>query len=223
MTETRSTSPRSSAGIVSVLLYQGSPRTGASVPRGVGPTASAVASSGSESSLHSPAPQTFAELISVASKASLASKGSKSQPTALGGTSRGSTATAQIADLLSVASPIFSNRRPDRRHAQTNWPGRLGSRNLTPLRPVQETRWRTWRNPGSSSGPGAATARIAGSPQDAGSGATALRGPHALRLGNLRERRTRGRDGGGRAQRVTSPREPRAARSPARGSRALSA
>ena len=94
MTETRTTSPRSSAGIVSVLLYQGSPRTGASVPRGRGPTASAVAASGSETSLHSLAPQTFAELISVASKASLSSKGSNSQATALGGTSRGSTAAA---------------------------------------------------------------------------------------------------------------------------------
>ena len=93
MTETR-TSPRSSAGIVSVLLYQGSARTGASVPRGRGPTASAVAAFGSETSLHSLAPQTFAELISVASKASLASKDSKSQATALGGTSRGSTAAA---------------------------------------------------------------------------------------------------------------------------------
>ena len=67
-----------------------------SVPRGRGrgPTASAVAASGSETSLHSPAPQTFAELISVDSKASLSSKGSNSQATALGGTSRGSTATA---------------------------------------------------------------------------------------------------------------------------------
>ena len=35
-TGTRSTSPPSSAGIVSVLLYQGNPRTGASVPRGRG-------------------------------------------------------------------------------------------------------------------------------------------------------------------------------------------
>ena len=79
---------------MSVLLYQGSPRTGMSVPRGVGPTASAVAAAGSETSLHSLAPQTFAELISVASKASLSSKGSKSQATALGGTSSGSTAAA---------------------------------------------------------------------------------------------------------------------------------
>jgi hypothetical protein len=96
MTETGpvNTLPRSSARIVSVLLYQGSPRAGASVPRGRGPTASAVAASGSESSLHSLAPQTFAELISVASKASLASKGSNSQATALGGTRRGSTAAA---------------------------------------------------------------------------------------------------------------------------------
>ena len=61
---------------------------------GAGPTASAVAAAGSESSLHSLAPQTFAELISVASKASLSSKGSNSQATALGGTSRGSTAAA---------------------------------------------------------------------------------------------------------------------------------
>ena len=70
VTETRSvnTSPPSSARIVSVLLYQGSPRSGASAPRGRGPTASAVAASGSETSLHSPAPQTFAELISVAIK-----------------------------------------------------------------------------------------------------------------------------------------------------------
>ena len=67
MTEAR-TSPPSLARIVSVLLYQGSPRSGASVPRGRGPTASAVAASGSETSLHSLAPQTFAELISVAVK-----------------------------------------------------------------------------------------------------------------------------------------------------------
>ena len=53
-----------------MLLYQGSSRTGASVPRGRAPTASAVAASGSETSLHSLAPQTFAELISVAFKAS---------------------------------------------------------------------------------------------------------------------------------------------------------
>ena len=79
-----------------MLLYQGSPRAGrsVSVPRGRGPTASAVAASGSETSLHSLAPQTFAELISVDSKASLSSKDSNSQATALGGTSRGSTATA---------------------------------------------------------------------------------------------------------------------------------
>ena len=67
MTEAR-TSPPSLARIVSVPLYQGSPRSGASVPRGRGPTASAVAASGSETSLHSTAPQTFAELIFVASK-----------------------------------------------------------------------------------------------------------------------------------------------------------
>ena len=56
MTETRSTWPPSSAPIVYVLLYQGSPRSGASAPRGAGPTASAVAASGSETSLHSLAP-----------------------------------------------------------------------------------------------------------------------------------------------------------------------
>jgi hypothetical protein len=68
MTEWRS-SPRSPpVGIVSVLVYQGSPRSGASVPRGRGPTASADAAFGSETSLHSTAPQTFAKLISVASK-----------------------------------------------------------------------------------------------------------------------------------------------------------
>ena len=70
------------------LLYQGTPRSGASVPRGAGPTASAVAASGSETTLHSVAPQTFAELISMASNAS------KSQAIALDGTSRESTAAA---------------------------------------------------------------------------------------------------------------------------------
>jgi hypothetical protein len=67
MTEWR-TSPPSLARIVSVLLYQGSSRAGASLSRGRGPTASAVAAFGSETSLHSVAPQTFAELISVASR-----------------------------------------------------------------------------------------------------------------------------------------------------------
>src|SRR5215217_7802369 len=101
MTETRN-SPRSSARIVSVLLYQGSPRTGASVPRGAGPTASAVAASGSESSLHSLAPQTFAELISVASKTS------KSQAAALGGTSTGSAATAASSSQFVLGIPASS-------------------------------------------------------------------------------------------------------------------
>src|SRR4029079_18955907 len=92
------------------LLYQGSPRTGRSVPRGVGPTASAVAASGSETSLHSLAPQTFAELISVASNASLASKGSNSQATALGGMSRGSTATAASSSQFVLGIPASTRR-----------------------------------------------------------------------------------------------------------------
>src|SRR5215216_7162005 len=132
VTETRSILPPSSARIVSVLLYQGSPRAGASVPRGksttrrppwrrVRTTASAVAASGSETSLHSPAPQTFAELITVASK--LAS----GKDTALGGTSRRSrTAAASSQVVLGIPA---SNRCLTTIHA----PRRLGSRNLTPL------------------------------------------------------------------------------------------
>ena len=69
-------------------LVPGQPALGASVPRGVGPTASAVAASGSESSLHSLAPQTFAELISVASKASLAGDRPPHSPARAGGARR---------------------------------------------------------------------------------------------------------------------------------------
>jgi hypothetical protein len=50
--------------------------------------------------VHSLAPQTFAELISVDSKASLSFKGSNSQATALGGTSRGSTAAAASSQVV---------------------------------------------------------------------------------------------------------------------------
>src|SRR4029453_2755496 len=101
MTETR-TLPPSSARILSVPLYQGSPRSGASVNRGKGPTASAVAAFGSETSLHSPAPQTFAELIFVAVKAG-------GKDTALDGTSRGSTAPAASSQWV-LGIPA-SNRR----------------------------------------------------------------------------------------------------------------
>src|SRR4029450_9709673 len=66
-------------------------------------------------SLHSPAPQTFAELISVASKASLSSIGSNSQATALGGTSRRSTAAA--ASSQRVLGIPASNRRLTTIHA----------------------------------------------------------------------------------------------------------
>ena len=72
MAETRSVNtlpPVPRRRSVSVLWYQGSPRSGTSLPRGRGPTASAVAAFGSETSLHSLAPQTVAELISVAVKA----------------------------------------------------------------------------------------------------------------------------------------------------------
>src|SRR5215211_4501667 len=92
MTEAR-TLPPSSARTVSVPLYQGSPRSGASLPRGNGPTASAVAAFGSETSLHSPAPQTFAKLIFVAVTAG-------GKDTALDGTSRGSTAPAASSQLV---------------------------------------------------------------------------------------------------------------------------
>ena len=105
MTETR-TLPPSSARILSVLLYQGSARSGASVNRGRGPTASAVAASGSETSLHSLAPQTFAELMLVASK-----PGGKDS--ALDGTSRGSTATPGAQpQRASVALTAWSRWRP---------------------------------------------------------------------------------------------------------------
>ena len=108
-------------------------RRGVGTP-GVGPTASAVAASGSESSLHSLAPQTFAELISVDSKASLSSKGSNSQATALDGTSRGSTTAAATSQL------VLDIPASDRRLTSINASRHLGSRTLTPLRPIQETR-----------------------------------------------------------------------------------
>src|SRR3954447_26855692 len=101
MTEAR-TLPPCLARIVSVPLYQGSPRLGASLPRGRGPTASAVAAFGAETSLHSAAPQTFAELIFVAVKPG-------GYDTALDGTSRGSTAAAASSQWV-LGIPA-SNRR----------------------------------------------------------------------------------------------------------------
>ena len=111
-------------------LVPGQPAHGGVRTPGGGPTASAVAASGSETSLHSLAPQTFAELISVASKASLSSKGSNSQATALGGTSRGSTATAARSQF------VLGIPASDRRLTSINALATPGFPELTPLRPV---------------------------------------------------------------------------------------